>query len=89
MFPIYTKNEVEIFRTPPIFLSWFSKKLEQVRLNQSLREDALLHRGQFKEFYEEIFPLFSLLRFKATEWASSEFKNILGNQPYDVEASKH
>jgi len=89
MFTIYTKDEVETFRTPSLFLSWFSEKLERVRLDRSMREDALLHRGQFKEFYEEMFPLFSLLRSKAAEWASSEFKNILGDQSYDVEVKNN
>jgi hypothetical protein len=69
-------------------VTWVDEVLERIYLDPACKQEALLHVGQFKKLYEEIFPLQSLLRCKSPEWATAEFRNVLGDQSFDVEV-KH
>lgn len=84
-----SKNEIEIFRKPYDYIQWFDSYLESISRDQTYREDALQHNGIFKQFYEELFPLYSLLKHKQQEWRKSRFRSVLGNQSYDVEIEDH
>lgn len=80
-----SNEEIETFRKPIEYLQWFESHLDTTGRDRRNREDALLHKGIFKQFYEELFPLYSLLRHKCQEWKESRFRNVIGSQPYDVE----
>ena len=79
------KDEIETFRSPSEYIRWFNSHLETIGRDRTYREEALQHKGFWKQFYEELFPLYSLLKHKQTEWNKSRIRNILGNQSYDVE----
>ena len=84
-------SELELFRNPEDYLTWFNALLEKTKdtRNDSLEHrQALLHQGDYKFFYEEIFPLASLLKIKKDEWSESLFSHVRGNQPYDVRNQK-
>lgn len=83
--PILEKADIESFRSPSAYIEWFEHLLKAIHEDKSLKEPARKHAGIFKQFYEELFPLYSLLRVKNRDWAASEFRNVLGNQNYDVE----
>jgi len=80
-----SKEVIEIFRTPSEYIQWFTSLLEAIRSDRTQNEAALLHEGIYKQLYEELFPLYSLLKNKQQEWNESLFRNVLGNQSYDVE----
>lgn len=80
-----SKDEIEIFRRPSEYIQWFDSHLETTGRDRAHRREALQHKGIFKQFYEELFPLYSLLKHKQQEWKESRFRNVLGNQSYDVE----
>jgi hypothetical protein len=80
---MYTSDEVSLWRTIPEYLLWFDDLLE--RKDPATKVAALTHDGPFKVFYEEIFPLASLLKIKAELWHSATFRHVLGSQPFDVE----
>ncbi len=80
-----SKDEISIFRRPSEFIKWFGSHLETTGRDRADREDALQHKGIFKQFYEEVFPLYSLLKHKQRDWSNSRFRNVLGSQSYDVE----
>lgn len=80
-----SKKEVETFRLPSAYLEWFEGLLLRIREDPDLKEPARRHEGFFKNFYEEMFPLRSLLKVKGDKWKLSEFKNVFGSQAYDVE----
>jgi len=77
------KANIEAFRTPGEYLSWFNELIAP-RIGED-KKRALLHVGLFKLIYEEIFPTASLLKHKRLAWKDSKFRNIVGSQPYDVE----
>jgi hypothetical protein len=79
------KGEIQVFRTPAAYIAWFEGLLSAIHDDPSLKEPARRHEGIFKQFYEEMFPLYSLLRVKKLAWAGSEFRNVFGSQPFDVE----
>ena len=80
-----SKEEISISRRPSEYIQWFESHLETTGRDRAFREDALQHKGIFKQFYEELFPLYSLLKCKQREWNDSRFRNVLGSQSYDVE----
>ncbi len=80
-----SNEEIETFRKPIEYLQWFESHLDTTGRDRRNMEDALLHKGIFKQLYEELFPLYSLLRHKCQEWKESRFRNVIGSQPYDVE----
>lgn len=82
---MYTKEEVEVFRNPSQYLEWFEALLNRTNSDNNQKKEKLFHEGVFKQFYEEIFPLRSLLKLKEQEWEDSRFKNVLGSQSFDVE----
>jgi hypothetical protein len=82
---IIRAEEVQVFRTPAAYIEWFDGLLLAIRDDPSLKESARGHEGIFKQFYEEMFPLYSLLRVKKPAWAGSEFRNVFGSQAFDVE----
>ena len=73
---MYTKQEVELLRNPTEYIEWFEKLLNKVNSDKSTKKESLTHSGSFKIFYEEIFPLWSLLKQKKDEWTDSSFRNI-------------
>jgi hypothetical protein len=77
--------ETQIFRTPATYIAWFEGLLQSIHVDRSLNEQARRHAGILKQFYEEMFPLYSLLRVKKDIWAASEFRNVFGSQNYDIE----
>lgn len=79
------KDEIETFRRPSEYIQWFKSHLETIGRDRNYREEALQHKGFWKQFYEELFPLYSLLKHKRIKWNESRFRNVLGNQSYDVE----
>lgn len=84
-----SKEEIERFRKPSEYIQWFESHLETTGRDRAFREAGLQHKGIFKQFYEELFPLYSLLKHKKQEWNESRFRNVLGNQSYDVEIENH
>ncbi len=80
-----SNEEIETFRKPIEYIQWFGSHLDTIGRDRRNMEDALLHRGIFKQFYEELFPLYHLLRHKCQEWKESRFRNVIGSQQYDVE----
>jgi len=74
-----------MFRSPAEYTQWFESHLQTTGRDRTYREEALQHKGIFKQFYEELFPLYSLLKLKQKQWRKSRFRNVLGNQSYDVE----
>jgi len=76
--------DLTIARTPSEYLAWFNPVLEQVNNARDNREAALLHEDDYKFFYEELFPLRSLLILKQNEWAEATFQPIHGDQNHDV-----
>ena len=57
------KAQVEVFRTPEEYLSWFDGLIASLRVGGD-KKKALLHLGPFKFIYEEIFPTASLVKHK-------------------------
>jgi hypothetical protein len=90
---MYSKQEAEIFRCPTDYLRWFQTLLDRLRektaTDKSIHRAASTHQRPYKEIFEEFFPLASLLKIKQSEWQESRFRNVLGNQPYDVEVQNH
>jgi len=79
------KDEIEVFREPAEYILWFESYLETIGRDRAHREEALQHKGFWKLFYEELFPLYSLLKLKQMRWTESRFRNVIGNQSFDVE----
>jgi len=86
---VVSETEISIFRNPSEYIHWFESCLETTGRDRGSRADALQHKGIFKVIYEELFPLYSLLKHKEREWSDSRFRNVLGNQCYDVEIENH
>ena len=82
---IIRAEEVQVFRNPSAYIEWFDGLLLAIRDDPSIKEPARRHEGVFKKFYEEMFPLVSLLKVKKEKWRESEFRSVFGNQNYDVE----
>jgi hypothetical protein len=82
--------EIETWRSPQTFLNWFDGLLSTIHAvdDAELRRQLLLHRGLAKKIYEEVFPLYRLVQYKQHQWSSVSVRNILGNQPFDVEIDK-
>jgi hypothetical protein len=80
-------NEEEISqpRTAEEFIGWFEKKLAITNERRELRGQLLRHEGIAKILYEELFPLYNLLKNKKDDWKKEKFKPVIGNQNYDVE----
>lgn len=76
--------EIERDRTPAEFVEWCGTFLDTHGRDRSFRRQILMREGIAKPLYEEVFPLFRLLAHKESEWAGHRFRNVLGNQPYDV-----
>lgn len=79
------ENDIETFRTPQEYLAWFDALLQMTHESSKLRSAALLHKGFFKRFYEEIFPLAMLLTHKRDDWKNTRFCNRCDSDSYDVE----
>ena len=86
---IQMKKQMQVFRTPDEYLNWFDSLVGTAKRVGEDKRNALLHKGPYKVFYEEIFPTASLLCRKSQEWKSSRFRNIFGNQKYDVEVQNN
>lgn len=81
---LITPEEIAQDRSPAEFVAWFERFLEKTRSDRSCRQEILLRQGLAKPVYEEAFPLYRLLAVKQAAWSGRRFRNVLGNQPYDV-----
>jgi hypothetical protein len=82
---IITIEEICSPRTPTQFLEWFEAKLREIKKTDGINDQVILREGIGKFFYEEVFPLFRLLQNKKDAWRNLKFKNVYGDQPFDVE----
>jgi hypothetical protein len=82
---IITIEEICRPRTPAQFLEWFENKLREIQKTDGINDQVILREGIGKFFYEEVFPLFRLLQNKKDAWRNLKFKNVYGDQPFDVE----
>lgn len=83
------EEESKEFRSIAIYVQWVDEWLEKINSDPTNKRAALTHRGTFKVFYEEVYPLSRLLKLKASQWAGAEFRSIMGSQSYDVETRNH
>lgn len=72
-------------RTPAQFLEWFEDTLREIKQTDGINDQVILRERIGKFFYEEVFPLFRLLQNKKDAWSNLKFKNVYGDQPFDVE----
>jgi hypothetical protein len=82
---IITIEEICSPRTPTQFLEWFEDKLQEIKETNGVNDQVILRKGIGKFFYEEVFPLFRLLQNKRDVWRELKFKNVRGDQSFDVE----
>lgn len=54
---ILTKEEIQVKRTPKELELWVEKKCNEFENNDEIEDQVLLHKGLFKQFYEEVRPL--------------------------------
>ncbi|MDQ8205717.1 hypothetical protein [Pelagicoccus sp. SDUM812003] len=82
---LITKEEIEQFRTPQEFIAWFERFLHKTFVDRKYKKEILLRKGIAKEVYEEVFPVYRLLQIFGDNWDSLKFRNLVGDQNYDVE----
>jgi hypothetical protein len=72
---LLTRADAEQSRTPSEFVIWIEGMLEQTKPTHpndpELREATLLRTGIAKDFYEELYPLYQLLRQHKAAWAGA------------------
>lgn len=78
-----SKEDVEKERTPFELARFVRDVIESVNGDDELRKFALLKKGYYKEFLEEVVPLSIYCGWKFPS-NDVKCKNILGNQPYDA-----
>jgi hypothetical protein len=78
--------DMETSRAPSEYITWYDGLLDKIWQidDDELSEQVLMRTGLAKRFYEELFPLFALLRHKKDDWGTSRISPALGNQKYDV-----
>jgi len=81
---IITIEEICRPRTPTQFLEWFEDKLREIKKTDGINDQVILREGIGKFFYEEVFPLYRLIQNKKDTWTNLKFKNVYGNQHFDV-----
>lgn len=84
---LITIDEIQTFRTPADFIRWFEAYLERTRVDRRYKSEILLRKGIAKEVYEEVYPLYRMLQFFGEEWKDCRFRNVLGDQSFDVEVT--
>lgn len=85
---IISREEIQISRRPSEFLQWFEDFLGKANADRDIyKEDILLRKGIAKVIYEEVFPLYRMLQVFGTEWEQFKFKNVIGDQRFDVEVT--
>jgi len=82
---LITAQEIEVYRNPSEFITWFETYLAKTKIDRRYREEILLKKGIFKVIYEEVFPLYRFLQIFGGEWHDLKFRNVIGDQNYDVE----
>jgi hypothetical protein len=82
---IITIEEICSPRTPAQFLEWFEDKLREMKETEGINDQVILREGIANFFYKEVFPLYRLLQNKKDAWRDLKFKNVYGDQPFDVE----
>src|SRR6266481_3256212 len=82
-----TVDDIQRFRRPDDFVSWFFRKLDEINSGEGVRKQILLRQGIAKVVFEEVYPLYRLLQNKGSEWNEIEFRNVVGNQQFDVETT--
>ena len=80
-------DDIQRFRSPVDFVSWFSQKLDKINSGENVREQILLRRGIAKLVFEEVYPLYRLLQIRGSQWNQIHFRNVDGNQNFDVETT--
>lgn len=81
---ILTKEEMVIERTPKELAAWVERKLQEFKGLDDLKEDVLLHKGLFKKFYEEVYPLNILANKLYKDRSDIGCISNLGNQDFDA-----
>lgn len=81
---ILTKEEMVIERTPKELTAWVERKLQEFKGLDDLKEDILLHKGLFKEFYEEVYPFNMLVNKLYKDRSDVGCASNLGNQDFDA-----
>lgn len=54
---VLNKKDMELGRTPRQMAQWVDEKCCEIARHPELKEQALLHKGHAKKFYEELYPL--------------------------------
>ncbi len=79
-------DEISHPRTAKEYIRWIDEKHEILRKRRlAFNKQNLLHQDIAKIFYEEVLPLYCLLKNKSDDWREEKFKPVIGNQNYDVE----
>lgn len=90
---VVNAEEIEVARKPSEFLCWMDNLFERIHSQDEDDKEleSQLHKrtGIAKQLYEEVVPLAPLLRQKKETWDGVLVRNVLGNQPYDVEILKN
>ena len=82
-----TLDDIQCFRSPTDFVSWFSQKLDEINSGVNVREQILLRRGIAKLVFEEVYPLYRLLQNRGSQCDKVNFRNVDGDQNFDVETT--
>jgi hypothetical protein len=77
--------DLTTFRNPTEYLAWFDAVRAAVDDDPTNTEAALLHKGDHKYFFEEMFPLACLLNAEKQNWPTACFRHVKGSQNFDVE----
>ncbi len=81
---ILTKKEMVIERTPKELAAWVERKLLEFKGFDDLKEYVLLHKGLFKRFYEEVYPLNMFANKLYKERSDVSCTPNLDNQDFDA-----
>jgi hypothetical protein len=81
-----SEEEIYRWRSAEEFIHWVDEKHTIFReWRDNLNSQNLRHEGIAKIWYEEVLPLYCLLKNKADDWKKEKFRLVIGGQNYDVE----
>jgi hypothetical protein len=85
---LVTKKDAQARRSIGDFVSWYGGLLGQAResRDKELRRQMLLRTGIATQFYEELFPIFTLMKEKASEWKGASIQPKLDSEKYGGDA---
>lgn len=81
---ILIKEEMVVERTPKELTAWVERKLLEFKGFDCLKERVLLHKGLFKKFYEEVYPLNIFVNKLYKERSDVGCTSNLDNQDFDA-----